>query len=155
LRDAAGDKPFLAVKVCVNNGAFETPAYRVALAMGQIYYKLLTRLNACRVMYCWTWFNRLKGGPARCLCPTRSMASTNSIQSSVTHLWRVLPAGTRRHVARESSKRDILAVAFQDAAGKQSLILLNRTVREQKVAIIWPGAAFAYVERLTRTTRML
>ena len=36
--------------------------------------------------------------------------------------------------------------AFQDAAGKRTLILLNRSVREQKVALRWPGATFTTAE---------
>jgi hypothetical protein len=57
LRDAVGDKPFFAVELCVNNGAYQTRAYRVALAMGQLYHKVLTQLDACGVMYCWTLLN--------------------------------------------------------------------------------------------------
>src|ERR1035438_10171474 len=37
LRDATSGKPFLAVELCVNNGSFQSPAYRLAFAMGQLY----------------------------------------------------------------------------------------------------------------------
>src|ERR1035441_8943101 len=57
LRDATSGKPFLAVELCVNNGSFQSPAYRVAFAMGQLYHKVLTHLDACGVMYCWTLLN--------------------------------------------------------------------------------------------------
>ena len=45
-----------------------------------------------------------------------------------------------------SSNPDILAAAFQDASGKRTLILLNRSARAQRVALGWPGATFTYVE---------
>jgi hypothetical protein len=52
-------------------------------------------------------------------------------------MWRVKAA---------SNNPDILSTAFRDAAGKRTLILLNRSVRAQKVALGWPGASFAHLE---------
>jgi hypothetical protein len=54
-------------------------------------------------------------------------------------MWRVKAA---------SSNPDMLSTAFRDAAGKRTLILLNRSVRAQKVALRWPGARFAHLEKV-------
>jgi hypothetical protein len=152
LRDATGEKPFLAVELCVNNGNFQSPAYRVAFAMGQLYHKVLTQLNACGVMYCWTLLNVVQPsyGWTRTLFvpdPEHGFRPTAS-----SHQLRIFGAFSRRvragmwRVKAASSNPDILVVAFQDAAGKRTLILLNRSVRAQQVALRWPGATFAYVE---------
>ena len=57
LREATAGKPFFAVELCVNHSEYQSRAYRVALAMGQLYHKVLTQLHACGVMYCWTLLN--------------------------------------------------------------------------------------------------
>ncbi len=152
LRDATGEKPFLAVELCVNNGNFQSPAYRVAFAMGQLYHKVLTQLNACGVMYCWTLLNVVQPsyGWTRTLFvpdPEHGFRPTAS-----SHQLRIFGAFSRRvragmwRVKAASGNPDILVVAFQGAAGKRTLILLNRSVRAQQVALRWPGATFAYVE---------
>jgi hypothetical protein len=152
LRDITGDKPFLAVELCVNNSSFQSPAYRVAFAMGQLYHKVLTQLNACGVMYCWTLLNVVQpsyGWTRTLFVPDpehgfRPRASSHQLRIFGAFSRRVR-AGMRR-VKAVSSNPDILVVAFQGAAGKRTLILLNRSVRAQKVSIHWPGATFAYTE---------
>ena len=57
MKEVIGSKPFLASELCVNSSAFQTRTYRTALAMGQLYHKLLTGLDACGAMYCWTLLN--------------------------------------------------------------------------------------------------
>src|ERR1035438_9808842 len=57
MKEVIGSKPFLASELCVNSAAFQTRTYRTALAMGQFYHKLLTVLDACGAMYCWTLLN--------------------------------------------------------------------------------------------------
>jgi hypothetical protein len=57
LRAASGEKPFLAVELCVINGDFQTRGYRVAFAMGQLYHKLPTQLNVGAALYCRTPLN--------------------------------------------------------------------------------------------------
>jgi hypothetical protein len=152
LRDVTSDKPFLAVELCVNNGNFQSPAYRVAFAMGQLYHKVLTRLNACGVMYCWTRLNVVQpsyGWTRTLFVPDpehefRPTASSHQLRIFGAFSRRVR-AGMRR-IKAAGSNPDILVIAFQGAAGKRTLILLNRSVRAQKVAIRWPRATFAYVE---------
>ncbi len=152
LREVSGDKPFLAVELCVNNGDFQSPAYRVAFAMGQLYHKVLTELHACGAMYCWTLLNVVQPsyGWTRTLFVPDPEHGFKPAASS--HQLRVFGAFSRRvragmwRVQATSGNPDILVTAFQGPAGKRTLILLNRSVQEQKVAIGWPGGAFAYME---------
>ena len=152
LRRRHRGKPFLAVELCVNNGEFQSPAYRVAFAMGQLYHKVLTQLDACGVMYCWTLLNVVQpsyGWTRTLLVPDPEHGFRPAASS---HQLRVFGAYSRRvragmwRVKAASGNPDILATAFRDAAGKRTLILLNRSVRAQKVALHWPGASFAYLE---------
>lgn len=152
LRDAAGGKPFLAVELCVNNGEFQSSAYRVAFAMGQLYHKVLTQLNACALLYCWTLLNVAQPsyGWTRTLFVPDAERGFRPAASS--HQLRVFGAFSRRvragmwRLGAESSHPDILVTAFRNAADGRTLILLNRSVRAQKVAIRWPGAVFGTVE---------
>jgi hypothetical protein len=152
LRNATSGKPFLAVELCVNNGEFQSPSYRVAFAMGQLYHKVLTQLNACGVMYCWTLLNVVQPsyGWTRTLFVPDPVHGFRPAPSS--HQLRVFGAFSRRvregmwRVQASSGNPDILVTAFQGASGKRTLILLNRSVRTQNVAIHWPGATFASLE---------
>jgi len=152
LREAAGDKPFFAVELCVNNGEFQTRAYRVALAMGQLYHKVLTQLDACGVMYCWTLLNVVQpsyGWTRTLLVPDPEHGMTPAASS---HQLRVFGAYTRRvragmkRVKAASSNRHVLATAFSGASGERTLILLNRSAVAQKVEVKWSGARFRYLE---------
>jgi O-glycosyl hydrolase len=152
LRAVTGDKPFLAVELCVNNGNFQSPSYRVAFAMGQLYHKLLTQLNVCGVMYCWTLLNVVQPsyGWTRTLFVPDPEHGFQPVPSS--HQLRIFGAYSRRikagmqRVAANSTNPDILASAFQGPAGKRTLVLLNRSVIEQKITIHWPGAVFSQME---------
>jgi hypothetical protein len=152
LREAAGDKPFFAVELCVNNADFQTRAYRVALAMGQLYHKVLTQLDACGVMYCWTLLNVVQPsyGWTRTLWVPDSEHGMRPVASS--HQLRIFGAYTRRvragmqRVKAASSNAHLLATAFRGAGGERTLIFLNRSAVAQKVAVRWPGATFRYLE---------
>jgi len=152
LREAAGDKPFFAVELCVNNGAFQTRSYRVALAMGQLYHKVLTQLHACGVMYCWTLLNVVQpsyGWTRTLLVPDaehgmRPVASSHQLRIFGAYSRRVR-AGMRR-VNAVTSDGHLLATAFYGAGGERTVILLNRSVATQMVAVSWHGAGFRYME---------
>jgi hypothetical protein len=152
LRDAIGDKPFFAVELCVNNGAYQTRAYRVALAMGQLYHKVLTQLDACGVMYCWTMLNVVQPsyGWTRTLLEPDPEHGLKPVASS--HQLRIFGAYSRRvragmkRVKAASSNPDVLATAFSGAGGERTLILLNRSAVAQKVDVKWPGARFRHLE---------
>jgi len=152
LREATGDKPFFAVELCVNNPEFQTRAYRVALAMGQLYHKVLTQLDACGVMYCWTLLNVVQPsyGWTRTLLVPDAEHGLKPVASS--HQLRVFGAYTRRvragmqRVKAASSNTHVLATAFSGAGGERTLILLNRSAVAQKVEVKWRGARFRYLE---------
>lgn len=152
LRDATAGKPFFAVELCVNNNNFQTRSYRVAFAMGQLYHKTLTLLDACGVMYCWTLLNTTQPsyGWTRTLCAPD--AEHGLKPSATSHQLRVFGAFTRRvragmrRVGAQSSNPNLLATAFLGSAGERTLILLNRTPYAQKLDVTWPGAKFRYLE---------
>jgi hypothetical protein len=152
LREATGGKPFFAVELCVNNGEFQSRAYRIAFAMGQLYHKVLTQLDACGVMYCWTLLNVVQPsyGWTRTLLVPDPEHGLMPVASS--HHLRVFGAYTRRvragmqRVKVASSNANVLATAFRGAGGERTLILLNRSVAAQKVELKWPGASFKYRE---------
>jgi hypothetical protein len=152
LRAASAGKPFLAVELCVNNGEFQTRGYRVAFAMGQLYHKLLTQLDVCAAMYCWTLLNveQPSYGWTRTLLVPDTEHGMKPVASS--HQLRILGAYTRRvregmkRVQATSSHPHVLATAFTGAGGRKTLILLNRSTEQQKIAVKWPGAEFRYLE---------
>ncbi|SPE38348.1 hypothetical protein SBA3_2850007 [Candidatus Sulfopaludibacter sp. SbA3] len=152
LREATAGKPFMAVELCVNNGEFQSRAYRVALAMGQLYHKLLTQLDACGIMYCWTLLNVTQPsyGWTRTLLVPDAEHGMKPVASS--HQLRVLGAYTRRvregmkRVKVASSNPHLMATAFTGTGGKKTLILLNRSTVSQQVEVKWRGAAFRYLE---------
>ena len=123
MREASGDKPFLAVELCVNNGEFQTRAYRVAFAMGQLYHKVLTQLDACGMMYCWTLLNVVQPsyGWTRTLLVPDPEHGMKPVASS--HQLRIFGAYTRRvragmkRVKAASSNPHVLATAFRGAGG--------------------------------------
>ena len=152
LRQVTGDKPFFAVELCVNNGEYQSRAYRIALAMGQLYHKVLTQLDACGVMYCWTLLNVVQPsyGWTRTLLVPDPEHGLKPVASS--HHLRVFGAYTRRvragmkRVKAMTSSPHLLATAFSGAGGERTLILLNRFTSAQKVEVKWPGARFRYLE---------
>jgi hypothetical protein len=152
LRQAVGEKPFFAVELCVNSGEYQSRAYRIAFAMGQLYHKLLTQLDACGVMYCWTLLNVTQPsfGWTRTLFVPDAEHGFKPAASS--HQLRVLGAYTRRvragmtRVKAGSSNEHLLATAFRGPGSERTLILMNRSAVAQKVRVKWAGAKFVYLE---------
>ena len=108
LREATEGKPFFAVELCVNNGEFQSRAYRVAFAMGQLYHKVLTQLDACGVMYCWTLLNVVQpsyGWTRTLAVPDAEHGLTaGGIQPPVAGIRRLHAARARRHAASEGGQ---------------------------------------------------
>src|SRR5208283_5214804 len=119
---------------------------------GQLYHKVLTQLDACGVMYCWTLLNVVQpsyGWTRSLLVPD---AEHGMMPAPSSHQLRVFGAYTRRvragmrRVKVASSNANVLATAFSGAGGERTLILLNRSVAAQKVEVKWRGATFRYLE---------
>ncbi len=152
MKDAIGSKPFLASELCVNNAAFQTRSYRTALAMGQLYHKLLTLLDACGAMYCWTLLNVTQPsyGWTRTLMVPDPEHGFMPVASS--HQLRVFGAYSRRvregmtRVRSTSSNPNLLVTAFTGGGDQHTLIVLNRSTVRQRISLTWPGAVFRYRE---------
>jgi hypothetical protein len=152
MREAIGGKMFLAVELCVNNTDFQSRSYRTAFAMGQLYHKVLTALDACGVMYCWTLLNVTQpsyGWTRSLLVPD---AEHGFVPAASSHQLRVFGAWSRRvregmrRVEASSSNPDVLATAFGGSGGAATVVLMNRTTAHQKVTVTWPGVRFRYKE---------
>jgi hypothetical protein len=152
MKEAIGGKPFLAAELCVNNGAFQTRSYRTAFAMGQLYHKLLTTLDTCGIMYCWTLLNVVQpsyGWTRTLMAPD---AEHGFVPAATSHQLRVFGAYSRRirdgmtRVQAASSNPQLLATAFSGNAGVRTLVMLNRSATAQRVTVTWPGAPFRYRE---------
>ena len=152
MKAVIGSKPFLASELCVNNTALQTRTYRTALAMGQLYHKLLTSLDACGAMYCWTLLNVTQPsyGWTRTLMVPDPEHGFAPVASS--HQLRVFGAYSRRvregmiRVRSASSNPNLLVTAFTGDGGRQTLIVLNRSIARQKISVRWPGATFRHQE---------
>jgi hypothetical protein len=152
MKQAIGGKPFLAAELCVNNGAFQTRTYRTAFAMGQLYHKVLTMLDTCGIMYCWTLLNVAQpsyGWTRTLMAPD---AEHGLVPAATSHQLRVYGAYSRRiragmtRVQAASSSPQLLATAFSGNAGARTLVMMNRSTAAQRVSVTWPGEPFRYRE---------
>ena len=152
MREVIGTKPFLASELCVNNTAFQTRTYRTALTMGQLYHKLITILNACGAMYCWTLLNVTQ--PSYAWTRTLMMPDPEHgfVPMATSHQLRVFGSYSRRvregmtRVGSTSSNANLFVTAFRGEGDQHTLIVLNRSTVRQRVSVTWPGAFFRYQE---------
>jgi len=152
MKEVIGSKPFLASELCVNNSAFQTRTYRTALALGQLYHKLLTSLDACGAMYCWTLLNVTQpsyGWTRTLMVPD---PEHGFVPAASSHQLRVFGAYSRRvregmtRVRSISSNPNLLVAAFTGEGSRHTLIVLNRSTVRQRTSVKWPGAVFRYQE---------
>ena len=152
MKDAIGSKPFLASELCVNNAAFQSRTYRIALAMGQLYHKLLTVLDACGAMYCWTLLNVAQPSYIWSRTLMTPDPEHGFVPVTSSHQLRVFGAYSRRvregmtRVRSTSSNPNLLVTAFTGGGNQHTLIVLNRSTARQRVSLTWPGAVFRYRE---------
>jgi len=156
MRDASSGKPFIATEICINDGHYQEPSYRIALNVGQLYHKNLTSLDAIALMYCWLLLDVEQpsfGGSRSLLVPDKTdgyMPVASSFE------LRVLGAFSRHvfkgmsRVSSTSSNPDLLTVAFEDAH-RVSLIVLNRSTTPQRLDVQWTGRHWTQVERTSQT----
>jgi hypothetical protein len=95
MKEVIGSKPFLASELCVNSAAFQTRTYRTALAMGQLYHKLLTLLDAAQRRPAVLRLDPHPDGAG-----SRTRVHARGLQPSVTCFRRLLSPGAGRHDAR-------------------------------------------------------
>jgi hypothetical protein len=120
--------------------------------MGQLYHKVLTGLDVCGILYCWTLLNVVEpsyGWTRTLMAPD---AEHGLAPAATSHQLRVYGAYSRRiregmtRVEAASSNPQLLAAAFSGNAGARTLVLLNRSAAAQRVSVTWPGGAFRYME---------
>jgi O-glycosyl hydrolase len=149
---AAEGKPFLATEICLNDGKYQEPSYRLALQVGQLYHKDLTMLDAEMLLYCWLILDVEQpnfGGSRSLFVPDRSLGNA-PVPSSFQ--LRVLGAFSRhalkgmRRVDVSASNPDLLCAAFKDDR-RSTLIVLNRSTAAQDLRIDWPAAQWTAIER--------
>jgi O-glycosyl hydrolase len=157
MRAASQGKPFIATEICLNDGKYQEPSYRIALNVGQLYQKNLTILDAESLMYCWLILDTEQpnfGGSRSLLIPDKAN-SYAPIASSFQ--LRVLGAFSRhvlkgmQRVAATSSNPDLLTTAFADAT-HSTLIVLNRSTTPQRLTVDWTGAHWTELERTSQTS---
>ena len=152
-RQVAGAKPFLSTELSVNNDQFQGRSYRLAFAMGQLYHKNLTLLDAVGLMYCWTLLNveQPSYGWTRALMVPDP--EHNSVPAASSHQLRVFGAFSRRvregmtRLEASTSNPGLLAAAFEGEGGARTLVLINRGTVPLCVAVSWTGAAFRFAMR--------
>lgn len=151
-RKLTGDKMFLSTELCIADGRYQVPSYRMALCMGQLYHKNLVLMDAAAICYCWTLLNveQPSYGWTRSLCVPDSEDGAVPVPSS--QQLRVFGAYTRRirqGMTRVDASADapcLLASAFAGEDGQQTLVLLNRAMQPLQVCVEWPGARFTHLE---------
>jgi hypothetical protein len=146
-RRLIGDKPFLSTELCVSDSRYQTPSYRVALAMGQLYHKNLVLTDAVAICYCWTLLNIEQpsyGWTRTLFVPDME---DGGLPTASSHQLRVFGAYSRRigegmtRVGASADNSDLLASAFADD-GRRTLVLVNRGVRPCHVTVDWPDTQF-------------
>jgi O-glycosyl hydrolase len=156
MHQATLGKPFLATEICINDGKYQEPSYRIALNVGQLYQKNLTILDAEALMYCWLILDTEQpnfGGSRSLLIPDKTnsympIASSFELRVLGAYSRHVLKGMTR--VTATSNNPDLLTTAFEDAH-HATLIVLNRSTTPQRLNVQWPGKHWTQIERTSQT----
>lgn len=151
MHEASAGKPFLATEICLNDGAYQEPSYRLALQVAQLYQKDLTKADAEMLLYCWLILDVEQptfGGSRSLLVPDRDHGFV-PVPSSFQ--LRALGAFSRhvlkgmKRVEASSLNPDLLTAAFTDGQ-HSTLIVLNRSTSPQKLQTNWPGVQWTTEE---------
>jgi O-glycosyl hydrolase len=150
---ASEGKPYLSTEICVNDPRYQIPSYRVALSIGQLYHKNLTILDSVALLYCWLILDVEQptfGASRSLLVPDRSH---REVPTESSYELRVLGSYSRHilkgmvRVGAASSNSDVLVSAFDDGKAGSTLVILNRSITAQHVAIHWPERQWNQIER--------
>ena len=152
LHEASEGKPFLATEICLNDGAYQEPSYRIALQVGQLYQKDLTEADAEMLLYCWLLLDveQPSFGASRSLMVPDRAKGWVPVASSFQ--LRVLGAFSRhvlkgmRRVETRTANKDLLTAGFTDGK-RNSLIVLNRSTEAQRLRVDWSGVRWTRMER--------
>jgi O-glycosyl hydrolase len=156
LRQAYGDKPFLATEIALNNVRLQSSSYRVAFNIGQLYHKNMTLMDAIGLGYCWLILDVEQpnfGATRSLLVPDRfhgdvPVASSNQL--------RVLGAYSRHlrekmvRVDASSSNPDLLVSAYEGKDKMRTVIATNRSTSPQSLTVNWPGTTWSEMELVSQ-----
>jgi len=152
MHEAAGDKPFLATEICINDPHYQEPSYRIAFAVAQLYHKNLTELDAVALMYCWTLLDVEQptfAGSRSLLAPDRTRGW---IPVPTSYQLRVLGAFSRhvvkgmKRIGADTGDPDLLATAFS-GDGNETLIVVNRSDAARTLTVQGASHPWAEMER--------
>jgi O-glycosyl hydrolase len=146
-------KPFLLTELTINRAKYQTmPNYQTAFAMAQLYQKALTKMDAKMLAYCWLLLDPEQPtfGTTRSLfvidrTDLSRPRPSGPILRTFLAFSRRLPQNMTR-IDMSSDDRDVQASAFTSAGGKQTMILLNRSVAPKQIAWKGFGATFTTME---------
>jgi O-glycosyl hydrolase len=152
MREASGDKDFLATEICINDPHYQEHSYRIALAVAELYHKNMTELDAVGLMYCWMLLDVEQpsfAGSRSLLTPDRTrgwIPVASSFQLRVMGAYsRHILKGMKR-VGAISNDSDLLASAYTD--GKNTtLVMINRSTDARAVNIQGSTQPWAEIER--------
>jgi hypothetical protein len=156
LRQADGDKPFLATEIALNNVRLQSASYRVAFNVGQLYHKNMTLLDSIGLAYCWLILDVEQpnfGETRSLLVPDRYH---NDIPVASSYQLRVLGAYSRHlpegivRVDASSSNPDLLVSAYEGSEKSRTVIATNRGITAQSLTVNWPGTTWNEMERVSQ-----
>ena len=153
MREASGDKPFLATEICINDPQYQEPSYRIAFNTAQLYHKNLTLLDAVSLMYCWLILDveqpnfagsrsLLVGDVAREQMPVPSSFQLRVLGAFSRHVLR----GMTR-VSASADNADLLTSAYTDGKGRSTLIVMNRSTSPHTIDLDWSQQRWTEIER--------
>jgi len=154
--DAVGGKPFLETELTINDSAYQVDSYQSALAMGELYYRLLTVTNAEALAYCWLLLDpeQPSFGFTRSLF---TVDRTHSLEPTASGFQlRVFGAFSRHlregmvRVSADSGDPDLLATAFRSKSGAMTLIFLNRSTAPKEISL--PGEGRHTIKAIERAS---
>jgi len=145
-------KPFLSTEICINKDPYQTPSYRIAFMMGQLYHKNLVITDAAAIAYCWTLLNVVQpsyGWTRTLVVPDRTkgfipVASSNQLRVFGAFSRRVKEQMVRVDAVTKAD--NLLVSAFSGKGGEGTVIIMNRSTIPRQVKVSWLGIKFTETE---------
>ena len=156
LRQAYGDKPFLATEIALNSARLQSSSYRVAFNIGELYHKNMTLMDAIGIAYCWLILDVEQpnfGATRSLLVPDRFHGD---VPVASSYQLRVLGAYSRHlregmfRVDASSNNPDLLVSAYEGKDKMRTVIATNRSTSPQMLNVNWPGTIWSELERVSQ-----
>jgi hypothetical protein len=143
--EGTGGKQFLETELTINDSAYQVDSFQTALAMGELYHRLLTVTNAEALAYCWLLLDpeQPSFGFTRSLF---TVDRTHSLEPSASGFQLRVFGAFSRHLREgmvragvNSDDPDLLATAFRARSGARTLIFLNRATAPKEISLAGEG----------------